>query len=448
MAGYDRVVSSPPGEATDPLGEPAPAEVADLARFIEHSPTPWHAAAVAGTLLADAGFELLDPASGWERIPQRGAVVRGGNLVAWSGTPGLDATPMRLIGAHTDSPNLRIRPRPDTGRAGLRQLSVEVYGGALVNSWLDRDLVLAGRIAVSDPSTPGGIGHRLFHHREPLLRVPQLAIHLDREVNEGLKLDRQQHLSPVWGLGDPDEGDFGRFVAGALDVDPSAVLGWDACCADATAPTLLGVHRELLAAPRLDNLCSCFGALEALTGHTPGTSPAVVVLFDHEEVGSTSATGAAGAWLGQVLERCAIGCGGSRAALLESLAGSLLLSADMAHGTHPNYPERHEPGHWVQLGAGPVIKHNANVRYASDSGGAAVFRRCAESAGVPVQEYSHRGDLPCGSTIGPLVAAGLALDTVDVGMAQLSMHSIRELMAAADVQAMCDTFAAWLTPLA
>ncbi|MCP4436167.1 MAG: M18 family aminopeptidase [Actinomycetia bacterium] len=414
-----------------------------LADFIQRSPTPWHAAENAADRLAGAGFSALDAAATWESVPERGFVVRDGSLVAWSGAPG--NAPMRLLGAHTDSPNLRIRPVPDTGSAGFRQLAVEVYGGALVNSWLDRDLVLAGRAAVEDPRAPGGIGHRLFHHHEPLLRVPQLAIHLDREVNEGLKLNKQQHLTPVWGLGKPDVGGFSQFVADAVGVAAEHLLGWDVACADAVEPAVLGRENELLAAPRLDNLASCFGAVEALARTAPVDGPAVIVLFDHEEIGSTSATGAVGNWLAQVLERCAVGSGGSRTGLLESLPASMLLSADMAHATHPNYAERHEPGHWVELGAGPVIKHNANVRYATDSRGAAAFRRAAAAAGAPAQDYSHRGDIPCGSTIGPLAAAGLALETVDVGMAMLSMHSIRELMACADVAPMVDVFTSWLS---
>lgn len=424
---------------------PGPDPADALCSFIDDAPSPWHAAEQAAALLSEAGFRRLDPAEAWPEAPDRGLVVRGGSLVAWSGVPGAQVAPVRLIGAHTDSPNLRIRPLPDRGAAGFRQLAVEVYGGALVNSWLDRDLTVAGRVAVADPRAPEGIGHRLFHHRGPLLRVPQLAIHLDRDANEGLKLDRQRHLTPVWGLGGPEEGGFREFLADATGVSSEHVLGWDAVCADTAAPARLGLRDELLAAPRLDNLCSCFGAVTALAGADTGGPPSVVVLYDHEEVGSTSATGAVGAWLAQVLERCAVAGGGSRDTLLASLAGSLLASADMAHATHPNYPERHEPGHWVSPGGGPVIKHNANHRYATEARGAAAFRRAAAAAGVPVQDYSHRGDLPCGSTIGPLAAAGLAVDTVDVGMAQLSMHSARELMAVGDVAAMCDTFAAWFS---
>ena len=417
----------------------------ELSRYIHASPTPWHAAANGAAHLLEAGFDQLAPDQAWDEVPERGFVVRDGSLVAWSGPAGATPAPIRFIGAHTDSPNLRVRPRPDTALAGFRQLAVEVYGGALVNSWLDRDLVLAGRVALADPDTPGGVSHRLFHHEEPLLRVPQLAIHLDREVNEALRLNRQEHLTPVWGLGDVDEGGFVRFIASEVGVAPQEVLGWDVACADSAEPEVLGRDGEFLAAPRLDNLASCFAALAALPGTDPADGPSVVVLYDHEEVGSTSATGAVGTWLDQVLERLAVAGGGGRSTLLEALPASMLLSADMAHGTHPNYPDRHEPSHWVELGAGPVIKHNSNVRYATDSRGAAAFRRAAASVGVAVQDYSHRGDMPCGSTIGPRAAAALAIDTVDVGAAQLSMHSIRELMACADIDPLISSFGAWFS---
>lgn len=416
--------------------------VQDLINFIDASPTPFHAAHNAAARLADAGFDEFDP----ERAEGPGArfVVRDGALVAWVDGAAPSA-PMRLIGAHTDSPNLRVRPRPDLTSAGVRQLRIEVYGGALLNSWLDRDLGLAGRVALRDGA---GVTERLYRSAEPLLRVPQLAIHLDREINErGLQLDRQTHLTPIWGLGDSNEGDFREWLAGELGERPDDVLAWDLSCFDHQPSAVLGRDGELLAAPRLDNLCSTFGALEALLAlrWAPGGSPpGVIVLFDHEEVGSSSATGADSSWLGSILEQRALALGLDRRDHLRSLAESTLLSADMAHATHPNHPGRHEPGHWVHLGGGPVIKYNSNVRYATDAPGAALFRRCCEDAGVEVQEYSHRGDLPCGSTIGPIAAAQLSMRTVDVGMPQLSMHSARELMAVDDVAAMVRAFTSWL----
>jgi aspartyl aminopeptidase len=327
----------------------------------------------------------------------------------------------------------------------MRQLRIEVYGGALLNSWLDRDLGLAGRVALRDGS---GVTGRLYRSAEPLLRVPQLAIHLDREIGErGLQLDRQTHMTPVWGLGDAAEGDFKEWLAAEIGVAVGDVLGWDLACFDHQGAAIIGGDASLLAAPRLDNLCSAFGAVEALLAlrwSGGATAPGMIVLFDHEEVGSTSATGADSGWLGRVIEQRALAMGLDRSAHLEVLSGSTLLSADMAHGTHPNHPAKHEPGHWVRLGGGPVIKHNANQRYATDALGAAEFRRCCARAGVEVQEYSHRGDLPCGSTIGPLSAARLGARTVDVGMAQLSMHSARELMAVSDVAGMVAAFSAWM----
>jgi aspartyl aminopeptidase len=425
-----------------PFDPPAAHEV--LAGYLEDSPTPWHAVEQASERLRVAGFRPLGPAESWSEPPPAGYVAREGSLVAWRWPAGTGRDGLRILGAHTDSPNLRLRPRPDTGVAGYRQLGVEVYGGALVNSWLDRDLTLAGRVAVADPAAPGGIEFRLIHHRPPLLRVPQLAIHLDREVNEtGLRLDRQQHLTPVWGLGDPTEGALREWLGAQLAVPPASVIGFDLACADTLRPSVLGEGGEIFAAARLDNLVSCFGGIEALARADAVEWPCLVVLYDHEEVGSTTATGAAGAWFTQVLERLALARGMDRAALLAALPTTTMVSADMAHATHPNYPTRHEPGHLVRLDGGPVLKHNVNQRYATESIGAARFRLACASVGIEPQDYSHRGDLACGSTIGPLAAAELAVDTVDVGMPMLSMHSCREMMATSSVESMLAAFTAW-----
>lgn len=421
-----------------PAGPADPAE--ELAGFIDASPTPFHAVHNVAARLADAGFEEFDPLDAG--APGNRFVVRDGALIAWvDGDAPMG--PMRLIGAHTDSPTLRVRPRPDRGAAGFRQLGVEVYGGALLNSWLDRDLGLAGRVLVR---TGDDVEQRLVRSEMPLLRIPQLAIHLDRAIGErGLQLDRQQHMVPVWGLGEPHEGEFRGWLADQVGSDPDDVLGWDVSCFDHQPSAVIGVDASLLAAPRLDNLCSCFGAVEALISlRWAGGGPAVVVLFDHEEVGSTTSTGAESAWLAGVLEQRAAALGVDRADLLVALGDSMLLSADMAHATHPNYSDRHEPNHWVRPGGGPVIKHNVNARYATDASTAAAFVLACERAEVPVQHYSHRNDLPCGSTIGPIAAARLGVRTVDVGMAQLSMHSARELMAVDDVATMVAAFSSWL----
>jgi aspartyl aminopeptidase len=407
----------------------------DLGRFIEASPSPYHAVAEVVRRLDRIGFTLVDEVAAWPTEPGRYLMVRGGTVLAWATDGGRSPQHgFRVVGAHTDSPNLRVRPRPDTGAAGFRQLGVEVYGGVLLNSWLDRDLGLSGRVAVS--GADGSPRLELFRVDDALLRVPQLAIHLDRQVTvDGLRLDPQQHLVPLWGTGTPVEGDFRRFVAGQVGVAPEAVLGWDAMLHDLTAPSLLGTDRSLLAAPRIDNLLSCHAAAAAMAGalddDAAGPVP-VICLFDHEEVGSETASGAASSVLPTVLERIAIGAGLDRDGWFGALAASVCLSADGAHATHPNHVSRHEPGHLIAVNAGPVVKHNANARYATDAEGEALVGTAARSAGVPLQHFVTRGDLPCGSTIGPVTAARLGITTVDVGVAQLSMHSAREMCGADD----------------
>lgn len=410
-----------------------PEETHDLLRFVDASPSPYHAATNVARRLTEAGFASIDAAAPWPDDAARGVVVEGGAVVAWSAPDGCGpATPFRLVGAHTDSPNLRVKARPDVGRAGWRQLGVEVYGGALVNSWLDRDLGLSGRVAVRDPDAPAGHREVLVKVDRPLLRVPQLAIHLDREINDkGLQLNKQQHLVPVWGLGARRPGELVELVAAEADVAWHEILGWDLMLHDLTPGTVGGVSDELIFAPRLDNLLSCHAGLTALERHaadpTDSAHVAVLCLFDHEEVGSTTATGAAGSLLARLLEQSVLARGGTRSDYLQALGGSLCASADMAHATHPNYAERHEPDHLISLDGGPVIKINANQRYASDAGSVAAFQLACDDAGVPTQRYIHRTDLACGSTIGPITAAGLAISTVDVGVAQLSMHSAREM---------------------
>ncbi len=420
--------------------------------FIDASPPPFHACATTAAALDAAGFTALDEADAWPNAPGRHYVRRSGSLVAWQTSPGHAAAGgFRIIGAHTDSPNLRVKPHADTGRAGYRQLAVEVYGGALLNSWLDRDLGLSGRVVLRGGDRPED---RLLLVDRPLFRVPQLAIHLDREIStQGLLLNAQQHLSPIWGLGDVTPGAFTAFVAEQLDVEPGAVLAWDLMLHEVSPSAFLGIDDELISAPRLDNLCSAWAGLEALltvTAHAaePPAQVPLLVLFDHEEVGSTSDRGAASALLPAITERIVLGLGGSRADHLRALAASLCCSADMAHGTHPNYPDRHEPGHLITLNGGPVLKVNSNVRYATDAASGAAFLIACEQAGVPCQRYAHRTDLPCGSTIGPITAANLGVPTFDVGAPQLAMHSARELCGADDPARYAAAMAAFLHPQA
>lgn len=407
----------------------------DLCRFIDASPSPYHAVDEAVGRLEAAGFRRLAESEAWPTAPGPHYLVRGGSVVAWIAPDGLTQG-FRIAGAHTDSPNLRIKPRPDRVSQGFQQLGVEVYGGPLLNSWLDRDLGLSGRVALRGDGPIPEI--RTFRVDEPLLRIPQLAIHLDRGVNEqGLVLNPQQHLAPVWGLGNR-AADFAVFLAGTLDVDPGAILSWDAMVHDLTPSTLAGRSQELVSAPRLDNLASCHAAVTALIEIAGGQAPdgsaglvPVACLFDHEEIGSQSASGADSSMLPTVLERIATATRLDRDGFLQCLARSFCVSADGAHATHPNYADRHEPNHLITLDGGPALKLNSNVRYASDAMSSGWLRLCADRASVPLQVFVTRSDLACGSTIGPVTAARLGISTVDVGIPQLAMHSARELCASA-----------------
>jgi aspartyl aminopeptidase len=415
-----------------------------LLSWIDASPSPYHAAHNASNDLADAGFTKFGAGAQWGDS-DRVVVSWGGVVMAavFGNRINPDRLQFRLIGAHTDSPNLRVKPNPDVGSVGYRQLGVEVYGGVLLNSWLDRDLGLSGRVVVQNGASQETL---LLKIDKPVLRVAQLAIHLDREVNEGLKLDRQSHLSPIWGLGDIDEGGFRSFVAEQLEVESSDVRSWDVMCHDLTASTVLGRHEELYAAPRIDNLASCHAAIQALQEiETPADDTiSVVALFDHEEIGSESSSGARGPMLANALERLATTRAVTRDQFLRALTRSWCVSADGAHAVHPNYVDRHEPEHRVILNGGPVIKLNANVRYATDAESSALFQSACRDAGVPFQQYAHRTDLACGSTIGPITAAQLGMSVVDVGSAQLSMHSARELGGAADPQYLTSALGAFL----
>jgi aspartyl aminopeptidase len=425
------------------------AEAAGLCAFVDASPSPFHACAEAGVRLDASGFTNLDETDQWPSEPGRYYTVRGGSLVAWSTEyAGGPATPYRVVGAHTDSPNLRIKPHPDLCRAGWRLLGVEVYGGPLLNSWLDRDLGLSGRVVVRDTD---GVAERLLVVGDPVLRVAQLAIHLDRgNINEdGVKLNPQQHLSPIWGVG-TEPGDFQAMLADTLECEREDVLGWDIMTHDLTPSRRIGPDRELLAAPRLDNLATSYAGLRALTSavaEAPVTPRVpVLVLFDHEENGSMSERGAFSTLLPAVLERIVQTRGGGREDYFRALAGTVIASGDMAHATHPNYADRHEPQHQIAVNGGPVLKINNKLRYATDGVGAAAFMMACEQAGVPVQTFVSRSDLPCGSTVGPMTAALTGATTVDFGAATLSMHSARELCGALDPAMYAGALAAFLSP--
>ncbi|HEU0031953.1 MAG TPA: M18 family aminopeptidase [Kofleriaceae bacterium] len=416
-----------------------PALVDDLLAFLRESPTPYHAVEAGRRRLQAAGFRALAETAPWDRLaPGKYYVTTTGtNLFAFVLPDAPDhRRQFRIIGAHTDSPNLRLKPKPDYTNEGYAQLGVEVYGGVLLNSWLDRDLGIAGRVLVRDDA--GAITSKLVLLDRPLARVPQLAIHLDREVNDkGLVLNKQDHLAPILGLGTLSVG---KLVGDALDVAPEYIVGSDLMLFDLTPPTRAGANHELIFSARLDNQAMCHAALTAITATDAPRAIPVIALFDHEEVGSDSVGGAGSAVLPRVLERLV----GSREAFHQACARSTCISADMAHAVHPNYASRHEPRHKPQLNGGPVIKTNTQQRYATSAATAAMFAQLCRESDVPVQHYAHRTDMPCGSTIGPITSTLLGIATVDVGNAMLSMHSARECAGAKDPELIAPVFARFL----
>lgn len=418
-----------------------------LIDYVDASPTPFHAVKTSAALLEAAGFTRLDEGDSWDLEPGRAAyVVRNqSTLIAFRvGQEAPASAGFRLIGAHTDSPNLRLKPHPAYVKEGYRQFGIEPYGGVLLATWLDRDLSLAGRVLVR-----GEEEARLLKIERPLCRVANVAIHLNREVNsKGLKVDKQKHLPPLVGLGDKkDEGWFEKLLVKELGLSgPEAVEGFDLMLYDVVPSVISGLDEEFVHAPRLDNLGSCHAGLEALTQAATSTPfSQVLALYDHEEVGSQSAEGAGGPMLESILERIVLARGGSREDLHRAKANSTFLSADMAHAVHPNYGDVHEPRHMPRINEGPVLKINSNLRYATNSVSARRFIAACEAVDVPLQRFVNRSDLACGSTIGPITAARVGIPTLDVGNPMLSMHSVREMCGSGDQVLMTRAMARFLS---
>jgi aspartyl aminopeptidase len=454
-----------------------------LLDFIDASPSPFHAVRQAVSRLQEAGFAPLDEEEAWNCEPHgRYYVTRNDSTLAAfipGGAPVKEAG-FRIIGAHTDSPSLRVKPVPSLERQGYLQLAVEVYGGPILASWLDRDLGLAGRVIVEEPrrgengaaprlksrlregarrrTGPGrarhrqargtgaaeaaaadpGVVSRLLAVRRPVARVSGIAIHLDREVNEkGLLLNRELHLPPILGLipEGEDQNRFESWLGEELGIDPERILDHDLFLYDLAPACFAGIGEEFLSAPRLDNLASSHAALSALLGATgaKAAETRIIVLYDNEEIGSATKQGAAGTFLHEICQRLGSSAAhGATQDLYRARARSWLLSADMAHAVHPNYSDRHDPKHMPRLNGGPVIKFHAAQRYATDGETSAFFQRLCREAGVPFQKFAMRADMACGSTIGPIVSTRLGLRTVDIGSPMLAMHSIREFSGSMD----------------
>jgi aspartyl aminopeptidase len=413
--------------------------VADLAAFVEASPSSHHAAAEGARRLASDGFAAQEESAEWNSEPGGHYVVRDGALIAWRipDTP-RSFMPFRILGSHTDSTGFTLKPRPDISGYGWQQLGIEIYGAPLLNSWLDRDLGLAGRLVLTD-------GSAQLVRTEAIMRIPQLAIHLDRSVNdEGLKLDKQLHTAPVWSVGHPGIHvlDHVARTAGCSAVD---IDGYDLRVYDTAKPVIFGPHQEFFASGRLDNLSSMHASIVAMINADVGDAIQMIAVFDHEELGSASRSGASGPLLADVLTRISDGLGATLDQRHRSLAETFCLSADTGHAIHPNYPNRHDPANQPLLNSGPLLKINANQRYATDGRGMALWRRLCRRADVRTQEFVSNNAMPCGSTIGPLTATRLGIATIDVGIPTLSMHSARELAGTDDPLALARAMEAFLT---
>jgi len=395
-----------------------------LIDFLNASPTPFHATATMVSQLENAGFQRLNEAESWRLAPGRYFVTRNqSSIIAFVlGSRSLPESGIRMVGAHTDSPCLKVKPNPIRTKHGYLQLGVEVYGGVLLNPWFDRDLSLAGRVTSQDAA--GNIINSLVNLREPIAVIPSLAIHLDREANNARKVNPETDVPPV--LLQEDES-FRLASLIAEQIEDREILATELSFYDTNPARIIGLNREFLASARLDNLLSCYTGMQALLNADPEVT-SLLVCNDHEEVGSASAAGAEGTFLKDVLERITE-AGEPR---LRTFARSLLVSTDNAHGIHPNFPERHESNHGPVLNRGPAIKHNANQRYATNSETAGYFKALCKRAGVPYQEFVNRADMACGSTIGPITAKEIGVRTLDVGVPTFAMHSIRELAGTAD----------------
>ncbi|MCS4489338.1 M18 family aminopeptidase [Corynebacterium sp. ES2775-CONJ] len=398
----------------------------DIKDFIHAAPSSFHAAHLGAQLLAAAGFVRQEETEQWNSTPGGHYLIRGGALVAWFIPEGAsDHSGFRIIGAHTDSPGFKLKFHGDLHRHGFNQAAVEVYGGPIIPSWFDRELRLAGSLGLKNGST-------VLVDTPALFRIPLLAIHLDRTSNEALKIDRQQHTQPIYAVGYEDTS-ITDILAQSAGVAADDIISHDLITCDAQRGEYFGLNEEFLAAGRLDNLSSVFPGIKALIeavsagGASNKSDVLVLACFDHEEVGSQSITGAAGPLLGDVLERTAVSLGANYDAIKRIYARSHCVSADAAHSLHPNYADKHDTTNFPILGSGPVLKVNANQRYASTTETSAMWITACERAGVNSQVFVGHNAVPCGSTIGPVSATRLGIPTVDVGIPLLSMHSAREL---------------------
>lgn len=404
-----------------------------LKHFIAGSPTPFHAVRKMTDLLENNGFQRLYESDSWGRVTGQYFVTRNdSSLIAFNVPPGPGVVQgMKMTAAHTDSPCLKIKPNPVVCRKGYYELGIEVYGSVLLSSWFDRDLSIAGRVSFVDGQ--GKIQSALIDFQRPVAVIPNLAIHLDRKANEQRGINAQTDIIPIlMQVEDDSQTELNTLLIDRFRVEHEGlqiqrILDYELSLYDTQPPVISGFNEEFLSSARLDNLLSCFVGLRSLVDITVD-SPCLLVCHDHEEVGSVSSSGAQGSFFKSVLQRIA-GSGEDLARLIDR---SMMVSCDNANAVHPNFVQKHDGHHAPLLNHGPVIKRNANQRYATNSETGARFKQCCRQANVPFQEFVMRSDMACGSTIGPIAAAQTGVKTVDVGIPQLAMHSIREICGSKD----------------
>ena len=403
-----------------------------LMSFISDSPTPFHAVASMVSQFRAAGYSQLDVSDTWQlEAGGRYFITRNDSTILAFQLPQKNALQrLHMVGAHTDSPCLKVKPNPEIRRKGYQQLGVEVYGGALLHPWFDRDLSLAGRVVSRD--VKGQLVRHLLDFKRPVACIPSLAIHLDREANKDHSVNPQTDLPVLLGQSLGDDFSLRSLLADELKANGhkvNQVIDYELSFYDFQAPALVGIKQEFLAAARLDNLLSCYIGLTAMIGAQTDQGM-LLICNDHEEVGSQSAEGAQGSFLMSVLQRIY-----PTAELLHQvLNASTFISADNAHGVHPNFTNKHDNQHGPKLNQGPVIKVNANQRYATNAVTSAMVKELAAQVNLPIQTFVVRSDMGCGSTIGPITAAQLGVRTLDLGVPTFAMHSIRELAGSDDAQ--------------
>jgi aspartyl aminopeptidase len=397
----------------------------ELIHFIDASPTPFHAVEWMVQTLECRGFIRLEEDEKWELEEDRDYYVtrNDSSIIAFTYPPCVEKG-YTIVGAHTDSPHLRLKPNPLTTSAGVKRLGVEPYGGVLLNPWFDRDLALAGRVVYLEGEVRK---EALINIKRPIAVIPSLAIHLDRDANSSRSINAQNDIVPIIATG---EVDFETFILSQIqeETENMTLLAHELSFYDFQKGSFIGINSELIASARLDNLVSCYVGLQALL---ETSYPMMCAFMDHEEVGSESHVGAGGTFVEETLRRIA---GDEYERMMRR---SLMVSCDNAHAQHPNFPSKHESEHAPLLNQGVAIKINSNQRYATSSRTQGRFLQCARALHVPTQTFVTRSDTACGSTIGPITSTRLGVETIDVGIPQLGMHSIRELCGVSDPYGLC-----------